>query len=58
MAGDLSIRAPEDRTKICMTEEWEIRYWTKELGVPKDRLVLVIAQVGNSAEDVRRELDK
>jgi hypothetical protein len=41
-----------------MDEDHEVRYWTKEFGVSKERLASVIARVGNSAEAVRRELGK
>jgi Protein of unknown function (DUF3606) len=41
-----------------MTEAHEVRYWTKELGVSKERLASVVARVGNSAEAARRELGK
>jgi hypothetical protein len=58
MADNLSIRAPADRTRISLTEEWEVRYWTKELGVSEERLSSVIAEVGNSAKALRSELGK
>jgi hypothetical protein len=41
-----------------MNEDHEVRYWTKELGVTKEQLVAAVNKVGNSAEAVRRELDK
>jgi hypothetical protein len=58
MADDLTIRAPQDRTRISMTEDWEIRYWTKELGVSKEQLAATLKQVGTSADAVRRALGK
>jgi hypothetical protein len=33
MTGDLKERAPQDASRIGLTEEWEVRYWTKALGV-------------------------
>jgi hypothetical protein len=54
MADDLT--SPRDRTRISMTEAHEVRYWTKELGISKERVASVLARVGNSAEAVRGEL--
>jgi hypothetical protein len=58
MADDVTNRGPQDRARISMTEAREVRYWTKELGVSKERLASVVARVGNSAEAARRELGK
>jgi hypothetical protein len=41
-----------------MDEEHEVRYWTQELGVSKERLASIIARVGDSADAVRRELGR
>jgi hypothetical protein len=53
MADDLSDRGPNDRKRISLDEEWEVRYWTRTLDVTEDRLRQVIAEVGNMAKDVR-----
>jgi hypothetical protein len=58
MADDLKKRGAQDRSRIAMEEEHEVRYWTKALGVSKDELASAVARVGNSAEAVRRELGK
>jgi hypothetical protein len=58
MADDLGNRAPEDGKRISLSEDWEVRYWTKALGISEDRLREVIAEVGHMAEDVRRALDQ
>jgi len=58
MADDVTNRGPQDRARISMTEAREVRYWTKELGVSKERLASVVARFGNSAEAARRELGK
>jgi uncharacterized protein DUF3606 len=57
MADDLKARGPRDHSRISMTEDWEVQYWTKELGVTKE-LASVVARVGTSADAVRRELGK
>ena len=33
MPDDLTRRKPEDPTKINVNQSWEIKYWTKKLGV-------------------------
>jgi 3-oxoacyl-[acyl-carrier-protein] synthase III len=53
---DLRKRDTADRSKINMHEAFEIKYWTKELGISKDRLQQVVDKVGNSAAAVRKEL--
>ena len=46
MADDLKNRGPQDRSRISITEEWEVRYWTEELGVSAARLKELVAQHG------------
>ena len=58
MADDLKNRGAQDRARISMTEEHEVRYWTHALGVSREQLAAAVAKVGNSAEAVRRELRK
>ena len=53
---DLKNKGPQDRSKINMHEEYEVKYWTKELGVSKEKLQKAVDKVGNSAAAVRKEL--
>jgi hypothetical protein len=53
---DLKKKGSQDRSKINMHEDHEVRYWTKELGVSKERLQKAVDKVGNSAAAVRQEL--
>jgi 3-oxoacyl-[acyl-carrier-protein] synthase III len=39
-----------------MHEDFEVKYWTKELGVSKEQLQRAVDKVGNSAAAVRREI--
>jgi len=41
-----------------MNEAFEVRYWTKHLGVSKEELQRVVDKVGNSAAAVKKELEK
>ena len=45
-----------DRKLISLTEEHEVRYWTKALGVSDERLREAVQRVGHSAAKVRVEL--
>lgn len=56
MADNLNRRKPEDNTKISLTEQWEIDYWTQELGVTEAQLRAAVGAVGNSAAKVRAHL--
>jgi hypothetical protein len=58
MTDDKSKRAPQDRSRISLNEDYEVRYWTEHLGVTKDELARVVAKVGDSAAAVRRELGR
>ena len=53
---NLTKKDQRDRSKINMHEAYEVKYWTKELGVSKDELQKVVDKVGNSAAAARKEL--
>ena len=56
MADNKTKRGQPDRSKINMAEDYEVKYWAKELGVTRDELQRVVDKVGNSAAAVRKEL--
>ena len=56
MADNKTRRGQPDRSKINMSEDYEVKYWAKELGVTREELQRVIDKVGNSAAAVRKEL--
>jgi hypothetical protein len=56
MSDDPNKKGYQDRSKIAMHEEHEVKYWTKHLGVSKDQLQRAVDKVGNSAAAVRKEL--
>ncbi|WP_447988277.1 DUF3606 domain-containing protein [Achromobacter spanius] len=58
MSDDLTNRGPQDRTRINVNEDHELRYWTKELGVSEERLKEAVKAVGVSVESVREHLRK
>lgn len=56
MPNDRRIPAARDRTRINASEESEVEYWAKALGVSRERLVETIKKVGDSVQAVRTEL--
>ena len=58
MADDKNNRGPQDRSRISMSEDYEVRYWTETLGVTKEELQRAVDHVGNGAEAVREFLKK
>jgi len=58
MSDDLKNRGPQDRSRISLTEQWEVDYWTKSLGVSRERLEQLVREHGNSTEAVKKALTK
>jgi Protein of unknown function (DUF3606) len=50
MADDKSKKGPQDPTRINLTEDYEVRYWSKKLRVTPDRLRAAIEKVGDSVK--------
>ena len=47
---------PQDYDRINVLVESEVAYWSKELGVSRERLARAIETVGEKVVDVRRQL--
>ncbi|MFD0749154.1 DUF3606 domain-containing protein [Mucilaginibacter calamicampi] len=47
---------PDSKT-INLNEDYEIKYWTKELNASKEELTDAVNEVGKSAEAVREYLN-
>ena len=58
MADDPKKRGPQDRSRINLSEDYEVRYWSETLGVTPEQLQELVNEVGNSAERVRERLGK
>jgi Protein of unknown function (DUF3606) len=56
MSDDRSKRGPQDRSRISLSEDYEVRYWSEKFGVSKERLAEAVKKVGNSAAAVEKEL--
>jgi hypothetical protein len=58
MADDRNKQGPQDRDRINVNEDYELRDWSKRLGVSPDELKSAVAKVGPMAKDVRQHLGK
>jgi hypothetical protein len=58
MADDPTKRGTADRYRINVNEDYEVAYWTKELGVSADRLRQLVHKHGVMVADVRKALGK
>ncbi|KWT70849.1 MULTISPECIES: DUF3606 domain-containing protein [unclassified Variovorax] len=58
MADDKSKVGGQDRSRINLNEDYEVRDWSKSLGVTEDELRKAVAAVGNQADKVREYLKK
>lgn len=58
MADDLKDRGAQDRSRVNVHEDHEVRYWTKKWGVAKEQLVNAVQLVGVSVRSVARMLGK
>jgi hypothetical protein len=58
MSDNKSKVSQQDRSRINMSEDYEVRYWTETLGVSKEQLQATVKKVGSTAEAVRKALKK
>jgi hypothetical protein len=58
MADDKNIRSGQDRSRINLSEDYEVRYWTEALGVSRERLEELVREHGSSADKIREALGK
>jgi hypothetical protein len=58
VADDRNQRGPQDRARINVHEDYELRYWTHAFGVSADELRQAVQAVGVMRDDVARHLGK
>lgn len=56
MSDDKSKTGGQDRLRISLSDDYEVRDWSEKFGVSEDRLREVVDKVGPMAADVEREL--
>ena len=52
MADDRTKRAPQDASRISMSEGYEVEYWTDKFGCSREELQAAVDAAGNSASAV------
>jgi hypothetical protein len=57
MVDDKTKRRPQDSSRVSLSEDWEVDYWTDRFGVSRERLREAVQAVGNGAEAVGRYLN-
>jgi hypothetical protein len=55
---DDKTKTAQDRRRIDLNQDYELRYWCDKFGVSKDELKAAVQKVGTMADDVARELGK
>ncbi len=58
MSDDKTKTGGQDRKRINLNEDYEVRDWTKSLGVTEQQLRDAVKEVGDSADKVREHLKK
>lgn len=58
MADDKSKVGGQDRKRINLSEDYEVRDWAESLGVTEEELRKAVAAVGDQADKVREHLRK
>ena len=58
MSDNKSKTGSPDRDRINLSEDYEVQYWTKELGISEKELRDVIQAVGNTSKAVREHVGK
>lgn len=56
MTDDKTETGGQDRRRISLEQDYEVRDWASKFGVTEDALRAAVARVGNDAEAVQREL--
>ncbi|MET3726038.1 MULTISPECIES: DUF3606 domain-containing protein [Sphingomonas] len=58
MADDKTQVGGQDRQRISLSEDYEVRDWMESFGVSKEKLVEAVNAVGDRADDVREYLNR
>lgn len=58
MSDDKSKTGAPDRDRINVNEDYELRDWSKKLGVTPEQLKKAVQSVGPSADAVKKHLGK
>jgi hypothetical protein len=54
--SEITKKLAPDRSKIAISDDQEVKYWTRHLEVSREELQRAVDKVGNSAAAIRKEL--
>lgn len=55
---DKTKRGGQDRTRIDVSQDYELRDWAQKFGVTKDQVKAAVKAVGDKAADVEKHLQR
>ncbi|WP_140909285.1 DUF3606 domain-containing protein [Cognatiluteimonas lumbrici] len=56
MPDNTADRGPQDRSRISLEQDYEVRYWSQRFGIDEDALRSAVEDVGPSVDEVERYL--
>ena len=56
MTDNTADRGPEDRSRISLSQDYEVRYWSQRFGIDEKALREAVEDVGPSVQDVEQYL--
>ena len=56
MPDDKSKRGAQDRSRINVNEDYEVRDWSKKFGVSAEQLKAAVEAVGTDPQEVEKQL--
>jgi Protein of unknown function (DUF3606) len=56
MADDKTNSGGQDRTRINLSQDYEVRDWSKKFGVTPEQLKAAVKAVGSNAKEVEAHL--
>ena len=56
MTDNTAERGPQDRARISLEQDHEVRYWSQRFGIDEDALRAAVEDVGPSVQDVEQYL--
>jgi hypothetical protein len=58
MSDDKTKTGPQDASKITLSEDYEVRYWSDKFGVSREELERAVKAAGNGADAVQAYLQR
>ena len=56
MTDNTADRGPQDRSRISLSQDYEVRYWSERFGIDEAELRIAVKDVGPAVSDVEQYL--